>query len=164
MQFWIMALIWAPFTFLLHNVIHELSHAIIAVKNGATIVKFWPFPGKQLGYFTWAYVSYRDLEKETPMLPLAPVITELILSTVFLLAFLFTPHWIRGIFLAEVVSANVDITTWLLGYWRNPVNPACDAEQFRKQTDMSLGYGKMFLLLQALHVFGLATLIIVNLK
>lgn len=45
---------WLP-----QNVQHEGMHAALAKYFGADDVKIWPFPGKQLGHFTWAHARWR---------------------------------------------------------------------------------------------------------
>lgn len=145
---WVIALCWIPFSFLLHNMLHELAHAAEAIRNGAKITKIWPFPGMQLGYWTWAHVKFSGIKKMTALLSLAPVLVELVWLVIFSTLFLFTDGWLQKIVLVEMISSNVDMTNWLLAWWRKIPNPSTDAERFRNDLGWTLGKAKVVSLLQ----------------
>jgi hypothetical protein len=136
------ALLWAPFSFLLHNVIHEGAHALITVVYGGRVTAFFPFPSKRTGYFTWAYVATTPLTRGVALMLAAPVLAELLWLALFLSLSFVTDGVLQKILLVEVVSSNVDIVVWLLGWWSPRPNPYCDAERFRKTLNFSRGLGK----------------------
>jgi hypothetical protein len=160
---YLLTALWIPFSVILHNLIHEGAHGLAAILNGGRILYVWPFPSRRLGYFTWAYVEYAPLSTGGLLLLIAPVIAELVwLASALGLACL-THGGLRKVLLLEVVSSNVDIVVWLLGYWNPTRNEYCDAERFRSLLGFSRPVGKilslLYLPIAALCVFALTRLL-----
>ena len=156
MTFLVAALVWALPSFLLHNVIHEGAHALVALVSGARNVKLWPFPGWRLGYFTWAHMTY-DGEVDEARVAAAPVSFE----TVWFLAFAALFHfvsvpWLVPVFAVECVSSLVDMTVWFLGFWRPTENVFADASVVRVGLNVSRGLGKAVSLAWMLPLYALA--------
>lgn len=146
------ALIWAPFSFLLHNLIHELAHGLTATWFGARIKSIWPFPSTRLGYFTWAYVDFTELKRGIAPMLIAPVVAELLWMSAFGTAAALTYGWVQAVLMVEVVSSNVDIVVWLLGWWNPAQHSYCDAERFRTELKFSRTKGKLLSLLQLIPI------------
>lgn len=158
----IIALAWAPVSFILHCFLHELAHGLVAVASGSRIEKLWPFPSRRLGYFTWAYVQFSRLPdlKNYPLLLSAPLIVEFGWLLLCWGLLLIPVRVLQAVLLVEMISAIVDSTTWLLGWWNPRVNMNCDAEVFRTTVGMSRLKGKMLSLLYLLPIsFSLFLLI-----
>ena len=127
---WLLLLIpWLPLTFLLHNALHESSHAIVARAAGAEITGFWLFPNNHLGRFTFAYVTYRGkIEGKMYLLLLvAPLIIEtlwiIIMGSLLIIAFSFAwPLLVKLLLIGEILSALTDMTTWWIGWFRKSPN------------------------------------------
>lgn len=159
----LVSLAWALPSFLLHNIIHEGAHCLVALAAKCTNVRLWPFPGKKLGYWTWAHMSYESKSADYSRLRLihaAPVVAELLWLAMALPALFFVPvGWWTGFFVVESVSSCVDMTTWFWGFWREPPNTYCDAESHRRDFNMSRSVGKawsaLLLPLWGLTVWGL---------
>jgi len=137
------ALLWAPFSFLLHNVIHEGAHALVTVAYGGKVTAFFPFPSKRTGYFTWAHVATTTIRQGTALMLVAPVLAELLWLSIFLSLSFVTDGVLQKILLVEVVSSNVDIVVWLLGWWNPKPTPYCDAERFRSLLNFTRTKGKL---------------------
>ena len=141
------ALLWALPSFLIHNIVHEGAHALVALWSGASDVKLWPFPGRRLGYFTFAHMTYTFRGTSYVRLrwvSIAPVFAEALWLALALLALFIAPvGWWSGFLIVEAVSPIVDCTTWLLGYWNPNRNPSCDAEVFRSDFSFSRLAGKL---------------------
>jgi hypothetical protein len=142
------ALLWALPSFLLHNVIHEGAHCLVALAARCPNVSLWPFPGRKLGYWTWAHMNYETKGADYPTLRLihaAPVAAELLWLVLVLPALFFVPvGWWTGFFMVEAVSPLVDLTTWFWGFWREPPNPYCDAESHRRDFGMTRRTGRLW--------------------
>jgi hypothetical protein len=81
------------------------------------------------------------------LLLIAPVVAELIWLVPVLSVALTTTGAVQKVTLVEVVSSNVDIVVWLLGWWNPTPNKHCDAERFRARHNFSRGAGKLWSLL-----------------
>jgi hypothetical protein len=165
---WIVALCWVPFSFLLHNVVHEGAHAVVAKAAGSTVTRFWPFPGWRAGYFTWAHVLYQPEVRGSAYvwMQVAPVIAEFVWMSDAFSAFLLTSGWLQLVLLVEVVSANVDIVNWWLkGFWFRDANPAYDSSKFlktgvfSKRTCQAMSMGHV-MMMSALTAAIVATLLV----
>jgi hypothetical protein len=94
---------------LIQNVSHEGAHALTAIKYGAKIVDFWPFPSTKLGTFTFAHVSWQWGEAGAPsnkgraLISGAPLILNTVLVTVLLASRFLFPEMGAG--LATFLSA-----------------------------------------------------------
>lgn len=164
MTFALTALAWALPSFLLHNVIHEGSHALVALASGATNVKLWPFPSRRLGYFTWAHFTYDGTlsDVDSAQVSTAPVSFETGWFTCFCILFGFIPFgWWSAFFAVECVSALVDLTVWFLGFWRPTENTECDAAKVRRFGNFSRGLGKVASLLWMLPLYAVAVVVAV---
>jgi hypothetical protein len=157
----IVALCWALPSFLLHNTLHEGAHALAAKMAGCTDIRLYPFPGRKLGYFTWAHMRYSVTSVSTDLrwISIAPVTAEsLWLLLGLLLLFLAPIGWWSGVLLVEPISATIDLLTWMLGFWRPVASPDCDAEVHRNAFGFSRAAGKLYSLLllppAALVVYG----------
>lgn len=155
----LVALAWALPSFLLHNVIHEGAHALVALAAGCRDVRLWPFPGRKLGYWTWAHMTYETGSASfgtLRWLSVAPVFAELAWLVGFgTLLFVAPVGWWTGFLLVEPVSSLVDLTVWMLGFWREPPNPHSDAEVWRNDfrvTRRAARFGSLLLLLPMLVV------------
>lgn len=157
--FFIVAAAWALPSFFLHNVLHEGSHALVALLTGGRNVRLWPFPSRDGGYFTWAHVTYDGTV--SPWFYVAPLVAESVWLSWTLPLMFFLPFgpW-TAIFAVECVSSLVDMTTWLLGWWNPTPNDACDAEVTRREFGFSRGVGKALSLL-LLPAWALAVLLFV---
>lgn len=125
-------IVWAGASFLVHNLIHEGAHALVAVLGRANPVKLWPFPGRRLGYFTWAYMSYTGplSASAARWIDVAPVIAETVWLVAFLALSFFVGGWWRFFVTLEMLYALIDMTTWVLGWWTK--RPHTDAEGLRR--------------------------------
>lgn len=158
----LVSLLWALPSFLLHNVIHEGAHCVVALLARCTNVRLWPLPGRSLGYWTWAHMKYEASganQGTLRFIHIAPVIAEMLWLSAALIALFFTPTgWWTGILLIEPVSSCVDLTVWCLGFWREPPNPYSDAERHRRVFGVTRVTGRLWslvvLLLWALTVWG----------
>lgn len=160
---YVLALLWAPASFVLHCFLHELAHGLVAVASGSRIEKIWPFPSRRLGYFTWAYVQFSRMAnlRLYPLLLVAPLIAEFIWLLGSWAVLLFVPvRALQAVFLVEMISSLVDSITWLLGWWNPRVNMNCDAEVLRTTIGMSRLKGKMLSLLYLLPVAFSAFLLV----
>jgi len=137
------ALLWAPFSFLLHNVIHEGAHSLATLAFGGKVTEFFPFPSKRTGYFTWAYVATTPIVRGTALMLAAPLMAETLWLSAFLSLSFVTLGVLQKVLLVEVVSSNVDIVVWLLGWWNPKPNAHCDAERFRVKVGFSRTQGRL---------------------
>lgn len=126
----ILACVWIPLTFLLHNAIHEGSHIVLLKKFGAKIQKMWLLPSYMSGRFTFAYVEF-SVPKEKKVLSDGEQIqvysAPLLVETLWLILFglLLTVSlvfdfnlFVKLFFAIECLAAIVDMTTWWLGWIR----------------------------------------------
>jgi hypothetical protein len=143
MLLYLPAILWIPFSFLLHNIIHEAAHGATAIAYGGKILSFWPFPSRRTGYFTWAYVEHTPITRGAPALLIAPLVIELIWLFTALTLAMNTSGAFQRVVLVEIVSSNVDVTVWLLGWWNPAPNKNCDAERFRAHLGFSRNAGKI---------------------
>lgn len=144
------ALLWALPSFLLHNVLHEGSHALAAWWAGCTNIRLYPFPSRKLGYFTWAHMTYTQKGNFARLrwVPIAPIMGEALWLTPVLPLLFFTPvGWWSGLLLVESISSIVDSTVWMLGFWNPSPNPYSDAETFRSDFGFTRLTGKLYSLL-----------------
>jgi hypothetical protein len=124
------ALIWLPFSILLHLALHELSHAAVAKLYGATDFHFrlWPdWTGRPWWSPVWARVEFQGQfnPQQTGLISAAPIILAIAWHTG---ASFWAYHWIARV---EGVLAGIDCIVWLSGWWMPTPNPNCDAERFR---------------------------------
>jgi len=144
------ALLWALPSFLLHNVLHEGAHALMAWFSGCTNIRLYPFPSRKLGYFTWAHMTYttRGSLAWLRWISVAPVVGEFLWLLCVLPLLFFAPvGWWSGVVLVEGISSIVDSTVWMLGFWNPKPNPYSDAETFRRDFDFNRRTGKLYSLL-----------------
>ena len=143
----LVALAWAPFSFLLHNIIHEGAHALVARLQGARITAFWPFPGTKLGYFTFAHIKWEGTlnPKQMSRVLVAPVVAEIFWMVAALVGFALTDGWLRMVLLVEVISSNVDIANWWFqGFYIVGKRPNCDATRFAELTGLNPNVGRIW--------------------
>ena len=127
------ALAWAPFSFLLHNVIHEGAHALVAVATGGKVLSFWPFPSKKIGRFTWAHVVVDGVPaKGAALMYMAPLIAETLWVIGATVGFVLLSGPERWICLVEMISSNVDMGNWLSKLFLKSADPNSDALQVKK--------------------------------
>lgn len=162
----LVALAWAAPSFLLHNLIHEGAHAVVALLFGASSVRIWPFPGKRTGSFTWAHVTYVGPVEGAGLWLLfpAPLIAEILWFSLFVVLYSVLPMgWWFGLIACELVAPLVDMTTWFAGYW-NPIIPySCDAERFRIKKPFRRLTGKIASLVVLLPMYALVVVLLVSL-
>ena len=130
-------LLWSPISFLLHNIIHEGSHAVAVKLSGASVKEMWFLPSYKLGYFTFAHIKWvGQLSKNKYIFVLvAPLIGEAIWLAIFVP--LAVVSFINGydmpiklFLLIEVASSVVDASVWALGWFRN--RPHTDGGRIRQ--------------------------------
>lgn len=112
------ALLWLPFSFFLHSALHELGHAVVAMRAGYD-VRISVVPGMRDGRWTWAY-CYVNGEAKRPMsMPLylgAPVLIELLWFAMAVTVGALLPRgWWAALIAVEVVCSIVDVANWLVG-------------------------------------------------
>lgn len=142
----VVCFIWAFPSFLLHNLLHEGSHAVIALAAGAKNIRMHLFPSNDLGYFTWAYVKYDSVEDTTIMkaMPASPIFIEMPWLIGFTIMLYTLPiGWWTGIIIVECISSVVDLTNWFSGYWNPLPNRHCDAEKIRATLGFDRWVGKL---------------------
>jgi hypothetical protein len=122
----LLVVLWAPVSFLLHNAIHEGSHAAAVKIVGGNVKKIWLLPSYKLGYFTFGHVLWEGKASkwQQVFITSAPLIGETIWLTVFipLATVSIVNGWImpvKLILLTEVVSTIIDASVWALGWIRN---------------------------------------------
>lgn len=169
LPFVIAAVVWAPLSFLLHNVIHEGAHALAALWAGSTSVRLYPFPSKLTdGRWSWAHMDYEpprslstDLKAAARLkwLSVAPVIAEVVWWHLAILALvrlsaLSGPaadglhlHWWAALVVVECISPLVDCVTWVLPWWRKDPHPFTDAEVHRSDWGFRIERGRLWSLL-----------------
>ena len=136
MYIFLVLAIWSPLSFLLHNVIHEGSHAIAIKITGGSVKKIWLLPSYKLGYFTFAHVLWtgKATKWQQIFISSAPLIGETIWLTVFvpLATVSIVNGWpmpITVFFLTEVASSIIDASVWAMGWVRN--RPQTDGGKVR---------------------------------
>lgn len=146
-----LVLLWLPFTFLLHNAVHECAHGSVALYVGGKIDKVWLLPSFRLGRFTWAHVvvDARMNKAQLVAFLVAPVVAELAWSVAASIGFMLTSGVVQTIMLVETVAAHVDIINWWAKLVQQHPHPETDAAQVQHLVGLSKLDG---ILLCAAHV------------
>lgn len=121
MSHWL-ALLWIPFSYVLHVALHELAHYNAARRAGVK-ASISLVPGFRNGRFCFAFTSVPDLGKmrrdDLCYFFLAPLVVALTWFGAFTLASLLSigSGPIEVVLAIEAVSAGVDALWWVRGMW-----------------------------------------------
>ncbi len=127
------SLLWIAPSFVLHDALHEGSHAAAIALQGGHVTKLSLLPHVEKGELVFAEVQALQLpDKAYPMTAIAPVIVESIWLAGATWAFFNTNNQIaKGILRTEMLAALLDIFVWGLGAWT--MSPTSDASQMHWQ-------------------------------
>ena len=118
-SFWL--LLWCPFSFLLHNLIHEGAH-YFACKAYGLKATLSILPRIKDGRVVFGVTNFELTGKESPKVLSeifsAPLYSEILWFGLSVIgAHLVSIWWIKELILIEMVASLVDMTTWWLGTW-----------------------------------------------
>ena len=77
--------VWAAASFIVHNAIHELSHAGVVTWYGGKVTELWLFPTFLSGRFVFAFTSFNAKlsDKQLKHVLISPLVSESIWFLVF---------------------------------------------------------------------------------
>lgn len=142
--FWL-AVLWLPISLLIHNVVHEVAHIVVALMHGLRVKTLWPLPGWHDGRFHWAYAEVEGAlsPKGLSWFAIAPVIAEIVWLICASIGFALSYDELRTIMFIEMLIANADIINWIRPWWMAIPDPQSDAELYRASVTMGLGGARM---------------------